>query len=80
MKNVPQDRLLSISALEPPSYEQRRIAKILRTWDEAIEKTERLTAAKMSLFKKRREEPARQSLRIASRSARPKLGSSWSGS
>ncbi len=50
MKNVPQEKLLKISVLEPPLSEQRRIAEILRTWDEAIEKTDRLIAAKSKAF------------------------------
>lgn len=46
MKNVAQDALLTIEVLKPSFNEQRRIAEILRTWDEAIDKTERLIAAK----------------------------------
>ena len=38
--------LESIEVLLPPLSEQRKIAEILRTWDEAIEKLEALRAAK----------------------------------
>lgn len=46
MKNIAQGALLTIEVLDQQQDEQRRIAEILRTWDEAIEKTERLIAAK----------------------------------
>ena len=39
--------LESIEVLLPPLSEQRKIAEILRTWDEAIEKLEALRAAKI---------------------------------
>lgn len=39
--------LESIEVLLPPLPEQRKIAEILRTWDEAIEKLEALRAAKL---------------------------------
>lgn len=44
MKNISQDRLLSISVPVPPPSVQNKIAEILRTWDEAIEACERLIA------------------------------------
>jgi type I restriction enzyme S subunit len=50
MKNVPQDRLLSIATLEPPLNEQRRIAEIVLTWDRCIEKTDQLIAAKAAIL------------------------------
>lgn len=40
------DALLSLRVLLPPLEDQQRIAQTLGTWDEAIEKTERLIAAK----------------------------------
>lgn len=46
MKNISQDVFLSMPARIPPLPEQRKIAEILRTWDEAIEKLEALRAAK----------------------------------
>jgi type I restriction enzyme, S subunit len=46
MKNISQDRLLRIGVAIPPLNEQRKIAEILRTWDEAIEKLGALRAAK----------------------------------
>lgn len=46
MKNISQEAFSSLPLTLPPLPEQRRIAEILRTWDEAIEKTERLIAAK----------------------------------
>ncbi|WP_160321235.1 restriction endonuclease subunit S [Prosthecomicrobium hirschii] len=46
MKNMSQDVFLSMPARIPPLPEQRKIAEILRTWDEAIEKLEALRAAK----------------------------------
>lgn len=46
MKNISQDRLLNIPVEIPPLPEQRKIAEILRAWDEAIEKLEALRAAK----------------------------------
>lgn len=47
MKNISQDVFLSMPARIPPLQEQRKIAEILRTWDEAIEKLEALRAAKL---------------------------------
>ncbi|NJO32014.1 MAG: hypothetical protein HC869_01640 [Rhodospirillales bacterium] len=47
MKNISQDRLLSVSVAIPPLPEQRKIAEILRTWDEAIEKLEALRKANL---------------------------------
>lgn len=46
MKNISQENFLSIEIVVPPLDEQRRIAEILGTWDEAITLTERLIAAK----------------------------------
>lgn len=51
MKNISQDRLLSIPVAIPPLPEQRKIAEILRTWDEAIEKLEALRAANEGRYK-----------------------------
>ncbi|MDB6119613.1 MAG: hypothetical protein JWO08_3394, partial [Verrucomicrobiaceae bacterium] len=48
MKNISQDRLLNIPIAIPPITEQRKIAAILSTWDEAIEKLETLRAANLS--------------------------------
>lgn len=42
MKNISQDRLLSLPIAIPPLPEQRKIAEILRTWDEAIEALARI--------------------------------------
>ncbi|MFJ6280799.1 restriction endonuclease subunit S [Arthrobacter subterraneus] len=39
MKNISQDALLGIEVPVPPLPEQRKIAEILRTWDEAIDHT-----------------------------------------
>jgi type I restriction enzyme S subunit len=44
------DALLSCPIVLPPLLMQRRIAAILRTWDTAIEQTERLVAAKAAAF------------------------------
>jgi type I restriction enzyme S subunit len=44
--SVNQGHLSSIEISLPPLPEQRKIAEILRTWDEAIEKLEALRAAK----------------------------------
>lgn len=44
MKNISQDRLLALPVPIPPSHEQRKIAEILRTWDEALEKLTTLRA------------------------------------
>jgi type I restriction enzyme S subunit len=43
------DALMSCPVPLPPLPLQRRIAKILRTWDEAIEKTDRLIAVKRAI-------------------------------
>ena len=40
--------LLAIKVILPPLSEQHRVAEILRTWDEAIERTEKLIAAKQA--------------------------------
>jgi type I restriction enzyme S subunit len=58
MPKINRPDLERIQVTLPPLHIQRRIAEILRTWDEAIEKAERLIAAKMSLFKNRREDLA----------------------
>lgn len=42
MKNITKSELLGLSVLIPPCDEQREIAKILSTWDEAISVTEKL--------------------------------------
>lgn len=44
MKNIGKDQLLSLPVPVPPPGEQRRIAQILATWDQAITMTERLLA------------------------------------
>lgn len=44
------DALMSCPLPLPPLPTQRRISKILRTWDEAIEKSDRLIAAKSKRF------------------------------
>ncbi len=46
MKNISKRALLSINAPLPPLAEQRKIADILSTWDEALEKLDALIAAK----------------------------------
>lgn len=48
MKNISQDRLLSVPIGVPPLSEQRKIAEILQTWDEAIEKLTALRKANLS--------------------------------
>lgn len=47
MKNISQDVFLSMPARIPPLPEQRKIAEILRTWDDAIAKLEALRATKL---------------------------------
>jgi type I restriction enzyme S subunit len=51
MKNISQDRLLAIPVRIPPLAEQRKIASILRTWDEGI--------ANLSALKSQREKAFR---------------------
>ena len=46
------DELKSLKVAFPSLTEQKSIANILSTWDEAIEKTERLTQAKEKQFKR----------------------------
>lgn len=50
MKNISKEGLLSINIPFPPLLEQKAIADILSTWDEAIEKTERLIELKEKHF------------------------------
>lgn len=45
MKNISQDRLLAIPVSIPRKSEQRKIADILKTWDEAIDKLQALAIA-----------------------------------
>lgn len=45
MKNISQDGFCNIPVLLPPLAEQRKIAAILRTWDDAIEKSQKLVDA-----------------------------------
>lgn len=47
INNLSQDTLSEFCFSLPPLPEQRKIAEILRTWDEAIEKLEALRAAKL---------------------------------
>ena len=42
MKNITQDELLSLKIAIPPLPEQKKIAQILSTWDQAITATEQL--------------------------------------
>ena len=42
MKNITKDELLGLKVSIPPLPEQRKIAKILSTWDKAINTTEKL--------------------------------------
>jgi restriction endonuclease, S subunit len=46
MKNISKDAVMALEIPYPPLPEQRRIAEFLGTWDEAIEKLERLVEAK----------------------------------
>jgi type I restriction enzyme S subunit len=48
--NINQGALSGMEISVPPLSEQRRIAEVLRTWDEAIEKAERLIAKKTIEF------------------------------
>jgi len=57
MKNISQDVFLSMPARIPPLPEQRKIARILRKWEVAIEKLEELR-----LIKERRLEALRDAL------------------
>ncbi len=50
MKNISQDSFLSLPVGVPPIDEQRRIAAILDAWDQSIDQTERLIAAKQRRF------------------------------
>ncbi len=42
MKNITKDELLTLKASIPPTQEQKKIAQILSTWDNAISANERL--------------------------------------
>lgn len=46
MRNIGSARYLGIEVAFPPLHEQRKIADILGTWDEALEKLDALIAAK----------------------------------
>ncbi len=48
--HLTREKLIELPVLLPPLPEQRKIAEILRTWDEAIEKLEALRAAKLSRY------------------------------
>lgn len=50
MKNITKGDVKSLPILLPPLPEQKAIADLLSTWDSAIEKTERLIAAKESFY------------------------------
>jgi len=46
VKHTSPDKLIGVTALIPPIFEQQKIAQILFTWDKAIKKLEALIAAK----------------------------------
>ena len=48
--HLTREKLIELPVLLPPLPEQRKIAEILRTWDEAIEKLEALRVAKLSQY------------------------------
>lgn len=50
MKNITQSELLTLPVAIPPFLEQKKIASFLECWDNAIEKTEALIAAKEKQF------------------------------
>ncbi len=49
MKNISKDSFLSLEVMTPPPIEQVKIANILKLWDRAIKKTEKLFAAECGL-------------------------------
>lgn len=51
MKNISKEDLLNLEILLPSISEQKALAAILSTWDEAIEKTERLIVLKQQQFR-----------------------------
>ena len=51
MKNISKESLLGLEIILPSLNEQKAIAAILSTWDEAIEKTERLIDLKEKYYK-----------------------------
>jgi type I restriction enzyme S subunit len=51
MKNISQDSFLSLRIAVPPLPEQKKIAKIISTWDTAIEKNMRLIEVKEKYLK-----------------------------
>ncbi len=55
MKNISQDRLLSVPIAVPPLPEQRKIAEVLRTWDGAIEKASQLIEIRRVYYRGLRE-------------------------
>lgn len=50
MKNITKSELLTLPVAIPPFLEQKKIASFLECWDNAIEKTEALIAAKEKQF------------------------------
>jgi type I restriction enzyme S subunit len=52
MKNITKSELMTLPLLIPPFQEQKAIADLLSTWDEAIEKTERLIQTKEKQFQR----------------------------
>jgi len=50
MKNITKEELLSLPLPIPPIYEQTAIADLLSTWDQVIEKAERLIVAKETRY------------------------------
>ena len=50
MKNITKPELLTLPIQIPPLAEQKAIADVLSTWDQAIEKTQQLTKAKERQF------------------------------
>lgn len=75
VKHTSPDRLCSVIGLIPPLPEQRKIAKILSAWDQAIATTERLIATS----KQQKKALMQQLLTGKKRLVNPETGISFSG-
>ncbi|OJT44520.1 restriction endonuclease subunit S [Serratia plymuthica] len=71
MKNITKGELLSLKILIPPRPEQKKIARILSTWDKAIANTEQL------LFNKKQQKKSLMQQLLTGQKRFPEFSGEW---